>query len=181
MHFTSNQIDHQTNGKSVMKSIDNLGCNMAEQYTSDSTLEETTILGHLKSLRNVIIQMKTIYLTPYFVTQGINVAYTFGIFPTFMHALFPTNEEIMIKISYGFLCYGLGCFLGSWFWGKLYDFCKEKLGVLMGIHVFLVCGSYSALALSMTNMEMTIIAKEHFLMVIVFLFVIFITLEILKF
>ena len=134
-----------------------IGLESAQSLSSANTAEETmrthSVTGRLKSLWKVTKMSQTRYLMPYFLCQGMSMAYTYGNYPAFINfssSLGMTNSadldgQTAINIAYGFLFYGIGSVIGSIAWGRLYDFFKSSLYPLVASQFVLVEINFSLL------------------------------------
>eukprot|EP00158_Paraphelidium_tribonemae_P003527 Partr_v1_DN26197_c0_g1_i1_m10328 putative DUF895 domain membrane protein len=118
--------------------------------TVEKTLHNSTIYGRLRSIGKLSRQRETVLLTPYLICQGLGMAYTYGNFPTFIHyvtydggkQLDNVGHEYALNIAYAFLAYGIGSMIGSYGWGKLYDYAHGKLYPLLISHVILIVATF---------------------------------------
>lgn len=119
-----------------MKSIDSL---LDADSEVTNFIPTVTLKSQMHSLWSLIKQSKTLYLTPYLFMQGVNMAFTFGVYPIFVSSFSSNITQNALNLSYGFLFYGIGSFIGSISWGKLYGW----IGMinLMIIHVLIVCAT----------------------------------------
>jgi hypothetical protein len=125
-------------------------------------------------------QRKMLLLLPYFFCQGVNMAYTYGNYPTFLKyaasqtatasSTIAVDSRAAINISTGFLLYGIGSMIGSYIWGKLYDLCRGRLYPLLGCHLALVLLSQSLLIGSMMLADQTAGALLAILITVGFIF-----------
>jgi MFS family permease len=91
------------------------------------------------------------------ITQGLNLSYTYGNYPTFVR--FITEElqtingspaasanAVPLNIAYAFLLYGIGSLVGSLCWGRLYDRLRTRLPIFLAVHLTLFTGTLTLLA-----------------------------------
>lgn len=97
------------------------------------------------SIKHVATQSKTLLLTPYFICQGVHLAYTYGNFPNFLNnasaknSFLGTSEHAgAMNIAAGFLLYGVGSMAGAYGWGKVYDAYHGSLKPLITAHWILL-------------------------------------------
>ena len=89
-----------------------------------------------KFARNPVTWM----LTPYMFTQGLNIAFDFANFPTYVTFVSSLADETQqtANIAIVFLVYGVGCIIGSFLWGRVYDRSHARLLPLIISHLLLV-------------------------------------------
>jgi hypothetical protein len=83
--------------------------------------EPVSVVEKLKDWYRVACLKESKLLTPYLLCNGINIAFNFGNFPTYISVVAARGDisDDGILMGFAFLLYGLGCLVGSILWGRL--------------------------------------------------------------
>lgn len=144
----------------IMAAVTGLGCLMVPFSSNVALQNDDTVKKPKPSLMSMIIgisklikKKQTFLLSPYLFLQGLNTGYSFGNFPTFIvlatsrsgiSDLNQLNLTMNTNIALAFLTYGLGAFIGSILWGKLYDKSHSVYPLVIS-HVVILISNFSLL------------------------------------
>ncbi|KAI3645512.1 hypothetical protein MP228_008440 [Amoeboaphelidium protococcarum] len=135
--------------KQVVDSTNTLSSTLSAEKQSN----RLSIFGEFKSVCSILKNRKVQFLMPYFILQGISLAYTYGNYPAFISQLTSSGDNAgstfdtsqATNIAYGFLLYSVGSVIGSMLWGKVYDYFKQSLYPLLTCHSILTGLNFSVI------------------------------------
>lgn len=123
-----------------------------EQVTEEA--KRSTIKDGLATFWKFLNDKRTILLLPAILVQGIHQSFSFGNYPLFISNSSDSATSGSLHIAISFLLYSIGLFIGSFTWGKFFDYCEKRLPYLIVFHFNFVSIAFPLLiATVLTNIN----------------------------
>lgn len=112
---------------SLMLSFAEHRCEYDDEDDNVATDDEVKLMPDGKTICAFLSNRVTWLLAPYMLCQGFNISFTFANLPTFANYATryadaaSTGHQLNMNVAYLFLVYGVGCLIGSFTWGAVYD------------------------------------------------------------